>query len=219
MSIFFAFVASRHRLARLYDTEPNSETVPLHKQIHSEMTLNLVVLSLCLEWGPYGCIWVHVAELVWSTICYQFKQAVILIWIIVASKIRPFVAEFHQCFKGFLIPMDLGEVADFVAFTSEVFLNMNQSYIHRFLFSSCCISSSHMWCTSTDWFMSWLCVWMFCIYSDKEYNEIQHMPLERASKESNSSPLLSRCLFDWMETQVLIEQCRLMEIACRPGLS
>lgn len=34
----------------------------LQKQIHSEMTLNLVVLSLCLEWRPYGSIWQCLSE-------------------------------------------------------------------------------------------------------------------------------------------------------------
>lgn len=34
----------------------------LQKQIHSEMTLNLVVLSLCLGWRPYGSIWQCLSE-------------------------------------------------------------------------------------------------------------------------------------------------------------
>ncbi len=35
---------------------------PVQKQIHSETTLNLVVLSLCLEWRPYGSIWQCLSE-------------------------------------------------------------------------------------------------------------------------------------------------------------
>lgn len=61
-SIFFAFAASRRKLARLCDTEPNSETALLQKQIHPEMTLNLVVLSLCLGWRPYGSIWLCLSK-------------------------------------------------------------------------------------------------------------------------------------------------------------
>lgn len=92
-SIFFAFAASHHRLARLCDTEPNSEPVSPSEAntLRNDPKFGCVVIM-----SGMTTIWVHMAVLVWSTICYQCKQAVVLIWIILVPQTRPYVAEFHH---------------------------------------------------------------------------------------------------------------------------
>lgn len=91
-SISFAFAASHHRLARLCDTEPNSEALSPSEAntFRNDPKFGCVVIM-----SEMTTIWVHMAVLVWSTICYQCKQAVVLIWIILVSQTRPYVAEFH----------------------------------------------------------------------------------------------------------------------------
>lgn len=92
-SIFFAFAASHHRLARLCDIEPNSEPVSPSETntLRNDPKFGCVVIM-----SGMTTIWVHMAVLVWSTICYQRKQAVVLIWIILVSQTGPYVAEFHH---------------------------------------------------------------------------------------------------------------------------
>lgn len=72
----------------------------LQKQIHSEMTLQLAVIIM----PGMAAIWVHMAMLVWSTICYQCKQAVALIRIMLVSQTRPRGSEFlHPALKSMFI--------------------------------------------------------------------------------------------------------------------
>lgn len=70
----------------------------LRKQTHLEMTLNLVVLSALTT------IWVHMAPLVCSAICYQCRQAVVLIWIILVSRALCCWIP-SLCFKGAFMPL------------------------------------------------------------------------------------------------------------------
>lgn len=90
-SIFFALTASHPRLARLCDMEPNSEPVSPSgaNTLQNDPKFGCVVIM-----SGMTTIWVHMAVLVWSTICYQCKQAVVLIWIILVSQTGPYVAEF-----------------------------------------------------------------------------------------------------------------------------
>lgn len=90
-SIFFAFAASHHRLARLCETEPkfrdclsfrNKNT---HRNDHKFGCFVIIFRMMT--------IWVHMEVLVWRTICFQ---AVVFIWIVWASQTRPSVAEFHH---------------------------------------------------------------------------------------------------------------------------
>lgn len=85
--------ASHHRLARLCDTEPNSELVSPSEAntLRNDPKFGCVVIM-----SGMTTIWVHMAVLVWSAICYRCKQAVLLIWIILVSQSRPCVAEFHH---------------------------------------------------------------------------------------------------------------------------
>lgn len=92
-SISFAFTASHHRLARLCDTEPNSEAL---SPSEANTPRNDPKFGCVVIMSAMTTIWVHMAVLVWSTICYQYKQAVVLIWIILVSQTRPYVAEFHH---------------------------------------------------------------------------------------------------------------------------
>lgn len=75
-SIFYAFAARHHRLARLCDTDPNSEPVSGFEAntLRNDPGFGCVVITSGMK-----TIWVHMALLVWSTICYQRKQAVVLI--------------------------------------------------------------------------------------------------------------------------------------------
>lgn len=77
-TIFSALAASHHRLARLCDKEPNSEPVSPSETntLRNDPKFGCVVIM-----SGMTTIWVHMAVLVWSTICYQRKQAVVLIWI------------------------------------------------------------------------------------------------------------------------------------------
>lgn len=92
-SIFFAFAASHHRLARLCDTEPNSEPVSPSEAntLWNDPKFGCVVIM-----SGMTTIWVHMAVLVWSTICYQRKQAVVLVWILLVPQNSPYVPEFHH---------------------------------------------------------------------------------------------------------------------------
>lgn len=89
-SIFFAFAASHHRLARLCDTEPNSETVSPSETntLRNDPKFGCVAIIFRMK-----TIWVHMEVLVCSTICFQ---AVVSIWIVWVSQTRPSVAEFHH---------------------------------------------------------------------------------------------------------------------------
>lgn len=87
-SIFFAFAASHHRLARLCDTEPTSETV---SPSETNTFRNDPKFGCCFIIFRMMTIWVHMEVLVWSTICFQ---AVVFIWIV--SQTRPSVAEFQH---------------------------------------------------------------------------------------------------------------------------